>query len=502
MDYNSTETPSFASRHESDISHSSSSDGVRSVMGPPLIPSQRERDLRAQIPALRIASGVPAEDEIWNEFDDFLDHVMSPSKSKKQPRELPQVAPLKPQSVPASSHPAMGGVLRKSSEGRLPLIDPRKAVLDLSLPTSLTPPVLFPSPSYLSDRHVSDEIRLRRSRIISALHSSIDPSSPFSMHEFLKDYGARGPDTAAPPGGFRISTAAGYMGSLTPTSGAFVEDSKAGHTHDENAHLLDNVERGKDPARQSELHYASLEVARWLSFGRVLFSPAHEEIHTLPERNVLVIDGLGNEDWSIYCAVTYESERAIIYDLKEDSSSGLSQASRGSAHTPSNHHRRSVSSLSDRFPFHSAFFSAIVLRFPPVMSETKMKSIITECRRVLVPGGHLEVMLLELDIVNMGVQTRRAVRELKMRMTESAADLDLKPTIDQLPDTTWWARLHGPQPLCRGCACHWATHGVCGLIFVLSVESWFCRQAATDFRRLFTVGKSSAPSERSQFLPQ
>ena len=429
LPYRTTDAPPFMPKHESDVSYSSSSDGVLSVMGPPIIPSQRERELRAQIPALRIASGLPGDDEIWKEYDDFLDHVMSPSKSKKS-REPPLVIHPQPGAVPASSSPVIGGILKRSLKGKTPIIDPRKAVLDLSLPASLTPPVIFPSPSLLSERIVSDEIRLRRSRIVSALHSSIDPSSPFSMREFLRDYGAKGPDSAALTERFSTSIPAGYIAPITPTSGAFMEEPKLEHTHDENAHLLDSVERARDPARQSELHYASLEVARWLSFGRVLFSPAHEELHALPERNVLVIDGLGNEDWSIYCAVSYESEKAIIYDLKEDSNSGLSQISRDSAHTPANHHRRSVSSLSDRFPFHSAFFSAIVLRFPPVMPEAKLKSIITECRRVLVPGGHLEIMLLELDIVNMGVQTRRAVRELKMRMTDAAPDLDLKPTID------------------------------------------------------------------------
>ena len=44
-------------RHESDISYSSSSDGPQSVMGPPIVPSKRERYLRSQVPSLRIASG-------------------------------------------------------------------------------------------------------------------------------------------------------------------------------------------------------------------------------------------------------------------------------------------------------------------------------------------------------------------------------------------------------------------------------------------------------------
>lgn len=59
-----------------------------------------------------------------------------------------------------------------------------------------------------------------------------------------------------------------------------------------------------------------------------------------------------------------------------------------------------------------------------------MRNIVAECRRTLVPGGHLEIMLLDLDIVNMGVQTRRAVRELKMSMATADPEVSLKPGID------------------------------------------------------------------------
>jgi hypothetical protein len=66
------------------------------------------------------------------------------------------------------------------------------------------------------------------------------------------------------------------------------------------------------------------------------------------------------------------------------------------------------------------------------MAEAKMKNIVSECRRVLLPGGYLELMLLDLDIVNMGVQTRRAVRELKFKMTTADKQLSLRPIIDNV----------------------------------------------------------------------
>ncbi|KAK5259942.1 hypothetical protein LTR40_005045 [Exophiala xenobiotica] len=205
-----------------------------------------------------------------------------------------------------------------------------------------------------------------------------------------------------------------------------------GPSHQENVDLLDVVARNKDPVGQSELHYASLMVAKWLSFGRVLFSPAHDEIHTIPERRIIVIDGLGNEDWAIYCAVNYEAQKAFVYDLKEKASKRASNGSRTSPNVAGNHRRTEIASFHERFPFPSAYFCAVVVRFPPAMAEAKMKNIMSECRRILLPGGYLELMLLDLDIVNMGVQTRRAVRELKFRMTTADRQISLRPIIDNV----------------------------------------------------------------------
>ena len=414
----------LSSRNGSEISTSSSSDGLVSVMGPPVFPTHRERDLRDRVPATRIPSMRPGDDEIWKEYDDFIDQVMSPSRS---PKLRPRTAGAR-QPVQITASPVVGNVWqRPKSRDKMPTPEPRRARLDLPLPGKLIDPARVPSPISLSDKNALDEIRLRRSRIVSALHSSIDPSSPFSMRDFLSDYGDHGRDSVG-VADRHSGSAAAFIPQVTPTSAGFLEGAvKTEHTQRENALLLDNVARSKDPRRESELHYASLEVARWLSFGRVLFSPAHEEINILPERNVLVVDGLGNEDWSMYCAMTYESDKAIVYDLKETSTHHVPS---GSHHLPANLRRAHVTSLSERFPFHSAFFSAIVLRFLPAMPENKMRNIVAECRRTLVPGGHLEIMLLDLDIVNMGVQTRRAVRELKMTMATTDPEVSLKPGID------------------------------------------------------------------------
>jgi hypothetical protein len=280
----------------------------------------------------------------------------------------------------------------------------------------------------MPERVVGDDIRLRRSRIASALHSSMDLSSPLSMRGPSNEYGIQERSSAKFSERLSTSSAGRSLERLTTNTSAPELPSEP--SHQENVAMLEVVERSKDPVAQNELHYASLMVAKWLSFGRVLFSPAHDEIQAIPERHVLVIDGLGNEDWSIYCAVTYEAQRALVHDLKEKTHAKGTRMSHASQHAPDNHRRAEVASFHERFPFPPGFFSVIVLRFPPAMAESKMKNIIAECRRVLLPGGYLELMLLDLDIVNMGVQTRRAVRELKFRMTTADKQISLRPIID------------------------------------------------------------------------
>lgn len=424
----------FPARKSSEISASSSSEGAENVLGPPLFPQMPSAGISTKgfhHPDTDILHS-PSVDEVWNEYDDLIDDVMSPSRRKSaRAPGLPDVPAREGTQVvnqaatlyrnALSIQPPTSDISPNSST---PIL--KRPVLGLSLLTSATPPVVFPSPEEYA-RTVGEDIRLRRSRIVSALHSSIDPASPFSIRDLLREYENLPTNSARLSERFSISTAGRSLERLTTTMSATEASS-----HQDNVALLDVVERSKNPAAQSELHYASLMVAKWLSFGRVLFSPAHDEIHTIAERRILVIDGLGNEDWSIYCAVTYEEQRALVYDLKEGTSTKVPTGRKLPQHPPGNHRRAEIPSFSERFPFPTAFFCAVVLRFPPAMAEAKMKNIVSECRRVLLPSGYLELMLLDLDIVNMGVQTRRAVRELKFKMTTADKQINLKPIIDHV----------------------------------------------------------------------
>lgn len=96
----------------------------------------------------------------------------------------------------------------------------------------------------------------------------------------------------------------------------------------------------------------------------------------------------------------------------------------------SNYHQIHHPDLLAPFPFPKGFFAAVVFRFPSAAPETTYRAAISECKRVLRPGGYLEVSVLDLDLVNMGNRARRAVRDLKMRMQSTDSDVCLMNASD------------------------------------------------------------------------
>lgn len=104
----------------------------------------------------------------------------------------------------------------------------------------------------------------------------------------------------------------------------------------------------------------------------------------------------------------------------------------GAFQSPSNHRQLHYSSIAHPFPFPKGFFAVVVFRFPVASSEAAYRNAISECKRVLRPGGYLETSVLDLDLMNMGNRARRAVRTLKVRMQQADSSVSLKPTSDNI----------------------------------------------------------------------
>lgn len=399
----------YQSLRNSELTTSSGSTGIISIMEPPNL--QEPFNFQSAEQSLH-------DDDVWHEYNDFMDDIMSPSQMTKSP--MTQDSSKRSLRI-NTKQPRQNKDVR--SKG-LAILPPPSTIPTIKTSFETSPYALSSGPS-LQELQSSEEIRLRRSRIAAALHASYAPSSPFSMRDFLDEYGRPASKVSDRHSG---SSAPGVV----PAAALTHPQREQSRTRQyENAAQLEEIERLQNPTKHSDRQYASLMVSRWLSFGRVLFSPAHQEIETNPRRHVLVVDGLGSEDWSIYCAVTYQAQEVFVHDLKERRGKNK-KAVASSAGAPPNHRRSEVSNFNEKFPFPPGFFSVIVIRFPPAMPDSKLKNIISESRRVLAPGGFLELMVLDLDIVNMGVQTRRAIKELKIKLATADRSVSLKPIIDNV----------------------------------------------------------------------
>jgi SAM-dependent methyltransferase len=398
----------FPPRKDSEVSYSSSS-------GTWSFPATSDT---AVIPG----PGVPQlEDEIWKEYDDLLDEVLSPITTS-------------------------GDGLQRPLSRRHPSLEP------LPLNTKNTRTSVQSISSYPS-------IHLRRSRLLAVLHSAQSPTSSVSLSDFLQDHGDKNLSVVDPvtgrlsfPLSTRVSTgpdprnrSSSTRTSLPASLTLSARQSRAtlGSSSDKDrdsasinryrdTRLMEIAEAQSDGLESmANLRFGALMTSKWLSFGRVLFSPAHFELKKPDEDRVLVIDGLGR-DWSYYCALTYPE--ATVYNLGPGASSSTS--SDGNVNEPwsqlNNHCHVSHASLASAFPFPRGFFACVVLRFPTALPSAVHRLILSECKRVLRPGGHLEFSVLDLDLVNMGNRARRAVRGLKVKMQVVDEHISLRNISDEI----------------------------------------------------------------------
>ncbi|KAF2022136.1 hypothetical protein BU24DRAFT_38665 [Aaosphaeria arxii CBS 175.79] len=404
----------FPPRKDSEVSYSSSS-GVWSF--PPT-------NSTAIVPG---PDAPQSEDEVWNEYNDLIDEVLSPLEG---PNKFADDSTIR------SGHP------------------------------SLEPPPLKIKASNTIDGDTVDRVQnppslhLRRSRLLAVLHAAQSPTSSVSLSEILQDYGDKHISIIDPntgrlsfPSTTRVSTGSisqnnrpsSTRSSLPASLPLSTRQSKAtlGSVSDKDresasanryrdTRLMELAETQADGlVSMANLRFGALMTSKWLSFGRVLFSPAHFELKNPSEDRVLVIDGLG-KDWSYYCALTYPE--ATVYNLGPGASSSTTSNSSSSEpwSTLRNHRHILHASLATAFPFPQSFFACVVLRFPPALASSVHRSVLSECKRVLRPGGHLELSVLDLDLVNMGNRARRAVRSLKVRMQVADEHVSLRNISDEI----------------------------------------------------------------------
>ncbi|PZD46729.1 hypothetical protein A1F97_00504 [Pyrenophora tritici-repentis] len=405
----------FPPRKDSEVSYSSSS-GIWSFAPAPST---------AVVPT----AGAPlSDDELWNEYDDLIDEVLSPVTSRTSENKRRSAE----DEHSLRSHPSLE-----------PMPLRPKALCNTSGAENEYEEVENPS------------LHLRRSRLLAVLHSTQSPTSSVAFSEFLSDYGEKKISVIDPvtgrlslPVSPRLSsgsdakraTRSSLPVSLPQSarqSGATVasRSSKDRDSVNTNRHrdtrFMDIAESQTDGLMSmANLRFGALMTSKWLSFGRVLFSPVHFELKDPKEDRVLVIDGLG-KDWSYYCALTYPE--ATVYDMGPDPSSPSSSETASEPWSTLNNHRHICHpSLGKAFPFPMHFFACVVLRFPTALPSSEHRFVLSEAKRVLRPGGYLEFSVLDMDLVNMGNRARRAVRGLKMRMQVADENISLRNISDEV----------------------------------------------------------------------
>ncbi|KAF5704667.1 hypothetical protein FMUND_12395 [Fusarium mundagurra] len=325
----------------------------------------------------------PAEDEVWNEYDDLVGECAG--------KAFPS---------PTSS----GGTPFHLETYQLKLASKEKPL---------------ESPTIAFDKKASRQSKAKNisstgsADMTERLHPS--PSTPFSVSKFVSGYEDRNSNAEVP--------AAGKVSRRSSQSSGETRRSDGSSTWEDGS-----------PLAQVNLRVRSMTVSKWLTFGHVLFSDVRHELATvegsLKMHSILVIDGLGNDDWSFYAAETYPAATFFNLSPRAPLPEELKSSSSSFPRRPPNHHQIQYVSHLDKFPFAPQSFIAVVYRFPDAAPEAYYRSILTESRRVLKPGGFIELSILDIDLNNMGNRCRRTVRRLKERINEKTPDTSLGSTAD------------------------------------------------------------------------
>ncbi|MCJ1382529.1 hypothetical protein MMC17_005642 [Xylographa soralifera] len=386
---------SFSDRKGSEISGSSSS-GVLSLAGVTALLPRPESLLK--------------EDEVWNEYDELLDHVASPLSMQSSWSGKDDIINSFPTVEESES------TLDKGRKKESPIIvSPRSSDSTAMAPSPLRRPVISISTA------PPDNLQLP-----SPQRSDFLPSTPMSFSEIYAGYANRS------SAGLTIRESVSSGSRYSSHSAISQSGDQPGLDDDPIKRytqvMADKLKSGL--GTPDTFRFSALMTARWLSFDRVLFSPVQEEIKNNRQDRVLVLDGLGNDDWSSYCALTYPT--ATVYNLGAPRPLSETKRDNTSWQPPSNHRQIHHTNIAHPFPFPRGFFSAVVFRFPVANSEAALRNAVSECKRVLRPGGYLEMCILDMDMVNMGNRARRATRGLKVRMQIAAPDVSLSPTSDNV----------------------------------------------------------------------
>lgn len=184
--------------------------------------------------------------------------------------------------------------------------------------------------------------------------------------------------------------------------------------------LVDDPEKiraDKEHEALSQMAMSNWHVAatKLLNGGRLIVSPIAKRLawqsRMLPgadgvsrgRARILDLGGMGTGDWAWHAALQYPNAKVYTVTTK-----AIRQLSNCNIRGPPNHRQVAVDRLT-RLPFEDAQFDLIsarelhsILKMFGENGEDEWEACLTECLRVLKPGGYLEFSVLDSDVMNAG----------------------------------------------------------------------------------------------------
>ena len=220
-------------------------------------------------------------EEVWNEYDDLLDALSAPPKTPHTGSSLGAPFPYMDMLTPMNDNFAHGL-----------LSPPHNAIPSVA---SIAQKIRFPS--------------VRESQIYGSGHLALTPVSTPSVSDFLLGYGERSPSALDSLNGRMSIPSARHSSSTSRLSlpppahraprGVARHSQVSSDASQSSKKSRDSVSIQLAEAKQmgfesmANLRFGALMTSKWLSFGRVLFSPVHDELKSPQDDRILIIDGLG-----------------------------------------------------------------------------------------------------------------------------------------------------------------------------------------------------------------
>ncbi|KAI0893918.1 hypothetical protein F4806DRAFT_141085 [Annulohypoxylon nitens] len=179
--------------------------------------------------------------------------------------------------------------------------------------------------------------------------------------------------------------------------------------------LVDDPEKLKREKEHEAL--TQMSMANWhvgatkaLNGGRLFSAPIAKRLARLSRiggakdrARILDLGGQAACGWAWHCAITYPNTKVYTVTTK-----AVRQLSNSNIRGPPNHRQVAVERLT-KLPFPDCHFDLIsarelhsILKFIGENGEDEWDSCLSECMRVLKPGGYLEFSVLDSDITNAG----------------------------------------------------------------------------------------------------